>query len=84
MADFINDLIGAMETLRTRLWPVGSGPDTRLYLNETEYAFFEAHEWIDFGIGTKLRNRRFTNAQCYADTGIPAQVEISIVGQIPR
>ena len=78
MAD---DLINATEIIRKRMPP---DDPPQLFLYDAEYAFFKAHEWIDFGIGTKSRNRRFTNAQCYADTGIPAHVEISIVGQIPR
>ena len=85
MADFTlsNDPVGAMDLLRKRMEcnPTGDGEPYYLYLNDAEYAYFKAHEWIDFGIGTKTRNRRFTNAQCHADTGIPAHTEILMASE---
>jgi len=69
----VGDLISAIETLRTRVVDQDS---PRLYMNDAEYVYFKAHEWIDFGIG--IEKRRFTNAQCCADTGIPAHVEVLV------
>ena len=72
-----NDIVGAMELLRKRLKcnPDGDGEPFVLYLNEAEYAYFKAHEWIDFGIGSESKGRRYTNANCAA---CPAHTEIKI------
>ncbi len=75
----VDDLISAIETLRARV----SHDAPRLYLNDAEYAYFKAHEWIDFGIGSERPRRVFTNAQCYEDTGIHAHIEIMMVKPIP-
>ena len=74
MVDFTlsNDLVGAMDLLRKRLEcnPGGDGEPFYIYLNEAEYVYFKAHEWIDFE-----GSRRFTNAQCPA---CPAHTEVKI------
>lgn len=76
MAD-MNELIEAIETVRKRMQDCSSEPPV-LFLNEAEYVYFKVHEWIDFEGG------RFTNAQCAADTGIPAHIEIRIQDLLPR
>ena len=73
----VDDLIGAIETIRTRMQDCSAHPPI-LYLNDAEYAYFKMHEWIDFGVGSESRGRRFTNAQCCADTSIPAHVEVKV------
>jgi hypothetical protein len=73
-----NDLVGAMHLIRMRLECEPDFPGDEppiLYLNEAEYAYFKAHEWIDIGIGEANKGRKFTNVNCPA---CPAHTEVKI------
>lgn len=75
MAVMKDDLIDVIEVLRKRMkFAAVIGPEF-LFLNVVEYAYFKAHEWIEFEQG-----RQFTSVHCPI---CPVHTEVKVVEQIP-